>query len=123
MLELSEILAIAKKEGWKPRRTIVFCSWAAEEQGLIGSTEWTEQFSNIIFRRAVAYLNTDIAVMGTATLRGGVSSHLIGRVLLDATKQVENPNKTAIETGLSTVFDSWKFYMPETRNRPKYELF
>ncbi|CAD5123956.1 DgyrCDS12261 [Dimorphilus gyrociliatus] len=116
LLEISAILAKAKKDGWSPKRTIIFCSWAAEEQGLIGSTEWVEQFSNIISARAVAYLNTDIAVLGTSTLRGGTSSGLISNVLLEAAKRVENPNKTAIGYGLKTVYDSWKKYMPDRDN-------
>lgn len=28
--------------GWRPRRTILFASWDAEEFGLLGSTEWAE---------------------------------------------------------------------------------
>lgn len=43
---------------------MVFCSWGAEEFGLIGSTEWTQQFSKVLSQRSVAYLNVDIAVGG-----------------------------------------------------------
>ncbi len=43
---------------------MVFCSWGAEEYGLIGSFEWTEQFGKALSQRAVAYLNTDVAIGG-----------------------------------------------------------
>lgn len=49
---------------WRPRRTMVFCSWGAEEYGLIGSNEWTQQFAKVLSQRAVAYLNVDVAVGG-----------------------------------------------------------
>lgn len=49
---------------WRPRRTMVFCSWGAEEYGLIGSYEWTQQFAKVLSQRAVAYLNVDVAVGG-----------------------------------------------------------
>ena len=49
---------------WRPRRTLVFCSWGAEEYGLIGSTEWMEQHFKVLSQRAVAYLNVDVAVGG-----------------------------------------------------------
>ena len=42
----------------------MFCSWAAEEYGLVGSTEWTEQFTTVLQGRAVAYLNVDMVFEG-----------------------------------------------------------
>ncbi|TFY72164.1 hypothetical protein EVG20_g838 [Dentipellis fragilis] len=53
------------KEGWKPLRTIVFASWDAEEYGLIGSTEWGEDFKDWIKENVVAYLNLDSSVSGS----------------------------------------------------------
>ena len=43
MLEAVHGVGALIKQGWRPKRTIVFCSWDAEEEGLIGSTEWVEQ--------------------------------------------------------------------------------
>ena len=51
------------KSGWKPKRTIYFCSWDAEEEGLIGSTEWVEDHAKQM-EHAVAYFNTDVGVSG-----------------------------------------------------------
>ncbi|MGH0179820.1 UNVERIFIED_CONTAM: hypothetical protein FKN15_015401 [Acipenser sinensis] len=64
MMELSRAFGELLKDGWRPRRSIVFCSWGAEEHGLIGSTEWVEELVKILGTRAVAYLNVDIAVEG-----------------------------------------------------------
>lgn len=49
---------------WRPRRSLVFCSWGAEEYGLIGSYEWVEEHAAMLSSRAVAYINVDIAVEG-----------------------------------------------------------
>src|SRR5262244_226697 len=57
MIELGRGLGQLLKSGWKPRRSIVLCSWDAEEQGLIGSTEWAEDNATELKEKAVAYLN------------------------------------------------------------------
>ena len=63
MLEAVHGMGVLLRQGWRPKRTIVFCSWDAEEEGLIGSTEWVEQQGRIL-DRAVAYFNVDVAVSG-----------------------------------------------------------
>ena len=45
-LEMCRALGAAVKNGWKPRRTIVYASWDAEEYGLVGSTEWAEEHAS-----------------------------------------------------------------------------
>ena len=64
LLNVAQTFGKLLKEGWKPDRTIVLCSWDAEEMGLIGSIEYGQQFSNILSSQAVAYINIDIAVSG-----------------------------------------------------------
>src|SRR5690349_2590318 len=64
MLEVGHGFGELLKQGWKPRRTIILCSWDAEEYGLIGSTEWAEEFAGELKDKAVAYLNLDVAVSG-----------------------------------------------------------
>jgi len=49
---------------WRPRRSIVFCSWGGEEFGIIGSYEWVQQNNKLLSQRAVAYINVDVAVGG-----------------------------------------------------------
>jgi len=64
MLEVARGLGALLADGWRPRRSIWLCSWDAEEQGLIGSTEWTEKHAGALTEKAVAYLNLDSAVSG-----------------------------------------------------------
>ncbi|KAK1922840.1 hypothetical protein DB88DRAFT_492893 [Papiliotrema laurentii] len=65
--QMEAIRGIGKlvKSGWKPMRTIIFASWDAEEYGLIGSTEWAEDFGDWLKENTVAYLNLDSAVAGS----------------------------------------------------------
>ena len=63
MLEAVRGLGALLHQGWRPRRTIIFCSWDAEEEGLMGSTEWVEQQGHAL-DHAVAYFNVDVAVSG-----------------------------------------------------------
>lgn len=60
------ILGEKLKTGWRPRRSIVFLSWAAEEFGLIGSREFAEDYLAKLMHRGVAYINVDRCTSGTA---------------------------------------------------------
>ncbi|TFK71755.1 Zn-dependent exopeptidase [Pluteus cervinus] len=73
------------RKGWKPLRTIVIASWDAEEYGLVGSTEWGEDFSDWISDHVVAYLNVDVSVAGSQWNVGGSPSlaHIIKQTALD----------------------------------------
>ncbi|KIX00289.1 uncharacterized protein Z518_10428 [Rhinocladiella mackenziei CBS 650.93] len=64
MIELAKAFGELLKTGWKPKRTIVLCSWDGEEYGLVGSTEWVEEYIPWLKDAAVAYLNLDIATSG-----------------------------------------------------------
>ena len=74
MLEAARGLSAALKSGWRPRRTILFCSWDAEEYGLVGSTEWAEEHAAELQAKAVAYLNVDVAVTGPDFGASGIPS-------------------------------------------------
>ena len=63
MLEAAHGIGALLRQGWRPQRTIVFCSWDAEEEGLIGSTEWVEQQGRTL-DHAVAYFNIDVGGLG-----------------------------------------------------------
>ncbi|OSX59469.1 hypothetical protein POSPLADRAFT_1035744 [Postia placenta MAD-698-R-SB12] len=73
------------RNGWKPLRNIVIASWDAEEYGLIGSTEWAEDFPEWITGNVVAYLNVDVSVSGSRWGASGSPSlaHLIRQSALD----------------------------------------
>jgi N-acetylated-alpha-linked acidic dipeptidase len=84
--------------GWKPERTIVFASWDAEEEGLIGSTEWGEQFEQQL-AHAVAYFNLDVAVSGPNFNASAVPS--LKGFVREVTKFVPSPKG-------GTVYEQWK---------------
>ncbi|XP_066975431.1 putative N-acetylated-alpha-linked acidic dipeptidase [Macrobrachium rosenbergii] len=113
MLEVSRVLLDLKNEtGWKPRRSIVFCSWGSEEYGLIGSTEWTEEFAKLLAGRAVVYLNVDTAIEGNYTFKAA-SSPLLTKVLFDAAVKVPNPDEDEVNAGRLTVYDTWALRQPD----------
>ncbi|KAI4929382.1 uncharacterized protein J4E92_005046 [Alternaria infectoria] len=65
LIELAKAIRALVKTGWKPKRTIVLCSWDAEEYGLVGSTEWVEEYLPWLRSSAVSYLNIDVGIAGT----------------------------------------------------------
>jgi len=91
MLEMARGLAAALKGGWRPRRTILLASWDAEEYGLVGSTEWTEEKAAELAEKAVAYLNLDSSVTGPDLGVGGVPS--LRDLLREVAAEVPEPRK------------------------------
>jgi N-acetylated-alpha-linked acidic dipeptidase len=73
-METCRALGAAVKSGWKPRRTIYYASWDAEEYGLVGSTEWAEDHAKELNEKAVLMLNVDSAVSGPELSMSGVPS-------------------------------------------------
>jgi N-acetylated-alpha-linked acidic dipeptidase len=59
MLAEAKALGAMRKAGWKPKRTIVYTSWDAEEPMLLGSTEWAETHAAELQKKAVLYINSD----------------------------------------------------------------
>ena len=98
MLEAVHGLSELLKSGWKPKRTIVFASWDAEEEGLIGSTEWGEDNSQQL-GTAAAYFNMDVAVSGKKFGASGVPS--LKEFIREIAKSVPSPQG-------GTVYDRWK---------------
>src|SRR5271167_669676 len=88
MLEAVHGMGELLKSGWKPRRTIVIGSWDAEEEGLMGSTEWGEQHEGEL-ANAVAYFNMDVAVSGSKF--GASSSPSLKQFVRDVTRVVPSP--------------------------------
>lgn len=99
MLETVHGIGELIKAGWRPKRTMVFGSWDAEEQGLIGSTEWVEQYSKEM-ANAAAYFNMDVAVSGSNFGASAVPS--LKTFVRDVTRMVPNAK------GEGTVYDVWK---------------
>ena len=84
------------KQGWKPRRTIVYCVWDGEEEGLLGSTEWAEAHASELQSHAAIYINSDSNGRGFLSAGG---SHSLERFINEVARDVVDP-----ETGLSV----WK---------------
>lgn len=100
--EVIRSIGIALKKGWKPQRTIVFASWDGEEYGLLGSTEWVEEYIPWLSGSAFAYLNVDGGAAGDYFAAS--AAPLLDKVLIQATKDVQSPNQT---TKGSSVHDIW----------------
>ncbi|HZB89314.1 MAG TPA: M28 family metallopeptidase [Terracidiphilus sp.] len=104
MLEAVHGIGALLKQGWRPRRTVLFCSWDAEEEGLIGSTEWVEQHAEAM-NHAVAYFNMDVGVSGIQFAAAAVPS--LKQFVREVTQAVPNP------VG-GTVYQEWRM----DRGRP-----
>ena len=96
LLEEARAYGQLLKQGWKPRRTIVYAAWDGEEPALLGSTEWVEAHADELAAKAVAYLNSDTNGRGFLDMAG---SHTLEQFINDVAKDVEDP-----ETKLSV----WK---------------
>jgi N-acetylated-alpha-linked acidic dipeptidase len=109
MLESVHGLGELLKSGWKPKRTIVIGSWDAEEEGLIGSTEWGEDHAQDL-KNAAAYFNMDVAVSGKKFGASGVPS--LKEFIREIAKAVPSP-----EGG--TVYEAWKKTSQPSPDNPR----
>jgi len=98
MLEAVRGLGTLVHQGWRPRRSLLLCSWDAEEQGLIGSTEWVEDHPDLV-AHAVAYFNMDVAVSGPNFSAAATPS--LKQFLRDIARQVPSPQG-------GTVYQQWR---------------
>ena len=88
MIEEARSLSELLKQGWKPKRTIIFCAWDGEEPGLLGSTEWVETHDKELVEHAVMYVNSDSNGRGFFHASG---SHSLERYVNDVEKTVTDP--------------------------------
>jgi N-acetylated-alpha-linked acidic dipeptidase len=88
--ELEEARAMGEllKQGWRPKRTIIYAAWDGEEPSLLGSTEWVEQHGPELQQKAVFYVNTDGNGRG---LLGAGGSHTLERFVNEVAADVEDP--------------------------------
>jgi N-acetylated-alpha-linked acidic dipeptidase len=99
MLEMTHNLGALLRDGIRPKRTLIFCSWDGEEYALTGSTEWGEQYADELKQNAVAYLNVDEATSGNI-FQGEVVGSL-APLLVDVSRTLPSP------TG-KTLYEDWK---------------
>jgi N-acetylated-alpha-linked acidic dipeptidase len=90
MMEEARAFGELLKQGWRPKRTIIYCAWDAEEQGLMGSTEWVEAHADELRRQAVAYINTDSNGPGVLHMSG---SHSLEKFINAVARDIEDPEK------------------------------
>jgi len=104
LMEVARVLGSLARTGWRPRRSIVFASWAAEEYGLMGSTEWVYDKIHKIMNRAVAVINVDICTMGE--ILSPSASPVLKDVFIEAIKSVPSSKDPS-----QTYYDFFKNYI------------
>lgn len=109
MLEEAKSLGAMIKSGWRPKRTIVYCSWDGEEPALVGSTEWAEDHADLLQKNTVVYINSD--ENGRGFLNAG-GSHALENLVDEVAKNVVDP-----QTGVS-IYDRLKAHEIVTAANP-----
>jgi len=106
MMEMTRAFGQLKKQGQRPRRTLIVCSWDGEEVGLTGSTEWGEQFADELRQKAVAYLNVDEATSGSDFDGSAVAS--LAPMLVETTRSLRDPSGKSL-------YEAWQATVARTR--------
>ena len=88
LLEEARALGILLKQGWKPRRTLIYAAWDGEEPMLLGSTEWVEAHADELKQHAAVYVNTDGNDRGLFQMGG---SHSLEQFINDVARDIEDP--------------------------------
>jgi N-acetylated-alpha-linked acidic dipeptidase len=88
LLEEARAIGEMVKTGWKPKRTLVYCAWDAEEPGLLGSTEWLEDHIKELQEKTVVYINSDGNGRGFLDVEG---SHALEHFVTEISKDVTDP--------------------------------
>ncbi len=88
LLEEARALGHLSQQGWKPRRTIIYCSWDGEEPMLLGSTEWVETHAEELRQHTVAYVNSDDNQRGCLRMNG---SHILEHLVNGVAREIDDP--------------------------------
>ncbi|MGH9648395.1 MAG: M28 family peptidase, partial [Bryobacteraceae bacterium] len=88
LLETARTLSVLRKQGWRPKRTIMLALWDGEEYGLLGSTEWVEKHTDELDRAAAVYINSDSTGRGPF-ISGGSAS--LEPFLIEVMRDVADP--------------------------------
>jgi N-acetylated-alpha-linked acidic dipeptidase len=87
-LEEARALGMLYKQGWRPKRTIIYAAWDGEEPSLLGSTEWVEEHMTELRQKGVFYLNTDGNGRGYFGVEG---SHSLERFANEVANEIQDP--------------------------------
>ena len=90
VLEEARMLGELHRQGWNPKRTLIYCAWDGEEPGLLGSTEWVESHLDELKAHAVAYINSDGNGRGYFRAAG---SHDLEHFINDVVRDIKDPEK------------------------------
>ncbi len=90
LLEEARSMSELLKQGWKPKRTIIFCAWDGEEPGLLGSTEWCEDHADELIAHAAVYVNSDSNGRGFLGVEG---SHSLEKFTNGVARDIVDPEK------------------------------
>ncbi|HEY7390728.1 MAG TPA: transferrin receptor-like dimerization domain-containing protein, partial [Bryobacteraceae bacterium] len=101
VLEEARGFSVLLKQGWRPARTIVFCFWDGEEEGLLGSTEWAEEHAAELRQKAAVYVNSDNNNRGFLSVQG---SHTLEKFVNSVAKDITDPESKL------TVWKRLEFY-------------
>jgi N-acetylated-alpha-linked acidic dipeptidase len=109
----AEAFAKLQKEGIRPKRSVLFVTWDAEEWGLLGSTEWVEQLEKELGAKAIAYINQDECATGTSFSAGA-----------DPTLRslVYEVSKSVLDGSGKPVYDQWAEHAAKTEKDSKPEI-
>ncbi|KAL3865081.1 hypothetical protein ACJMK2_006712 [Sinanodonta woodiana] len=102
LMETARIFAKSYSSGWRPRRSIVICSWDAEEYGLVGSYEWVEDNMKWLQNEAVTYVNFDSAISGNFTFSSRTVP-LLHDAVYKATMALPSPYNSSL-----TLYQDWR---------------
>lgn len=88
VMEEARVMGELVKQGWRPKRTIIFAAWDGEEPGLLGSTEWVETHLDELQKHGVAYINSDNTGRGFFRARG---AHCLEHFINDVARDIQDP--------------------------------
>jgi N-acetylated-alpha-linked acidic dipeptidase len=116
-LEEARGLAVLTKQGWRPKRTIIYCFWDGEEEGMLGSTEWAETHADELRQHAAVYINTDGNGRGFLSMSG---SHSLEKFMNGVARDIQDPEKEYPvwqRARLSRIAQAPEADRPEVRSR------
>jgi len=123
LLEEARALSELLKQGWKPKRTIIYCLWDGEEPGLLGSTEWAEAHADELRQHAAVYINTDANGRGFLRVQG---SHTLEKFMNGVARDIVDPEKKISvwkrEQAYSIVSSKSEGERKELRERPDLRI-
>lgn len=90
LLEEARAMGELVRQGWKPKRTIIYCAWDGEEPGLLGSTEWAEEHADELRQHAAIYINSDGNGRGFLRAEG---SHALEKFVNGVARDITDPEK------------------------------